>query len=136
MSKKGIPRKGLKRAAIKSMKGGKSLKRRKRDTTGMSRSTKAGTKFSVGKVADFMKRGKYSDRTGAQAAVFLTGAIEYICAEILELSGNMARTMEKKRIPPRAIKLALDNDDEFPFITTHITIAGAGTSTVTQFRDS
>jgi histone H2A len=57
----------------------------------VSRSSKAGLQFPVGRIARFLKRGKYADRIGAGAPVYLAAVMEYLAAEVLELAGNAAR---------------------------------------------
>lgn len=47
-----------------------------------------------------------------QAAVYLTGVLEYIAAEIMELSGNAAKQEGAKIIVPRHVMLAICTDDE------------------------
>ena len=46
----------------------------------VSRSAKAGLQFPVGRVARFLKKGKYADRIGAGAPVYLAAVLEYIAA--------------------------------------------------------
>jgi hypothetical protein len=48
----------------------------------MSRSTKAGLQFPVGRIARFLKAGKYSTRVGAGAPVYLAAVLEYLAAEV------------------------------------------------------
>lgn len=47
-----------------------------------------------------------------QAAVFTTAVLEYLVAEVLELAGECALQMKKKRIVPRHIMAAIKRDDE------------------------
>ncbi len=49
----------------------------------MSRSAKAGLQFPVGRVARYLKKGKYAERVGAGAPVYLAAVLEYLCAEVL-----------------------------------------------------
>ena len=50
---------------------------------------------------------KLARRTGVHAAVYLTSAMEYLVAEVLELSGCAAHDNKKGRISPRHIMLAI-----------------------------
>ncbi len=75
----------------------------------VSRSSKAGLQFPVGRVARYLKKGKYAERIGAGAPVYLAAVLEYLTAEVLELAGNAARDNKKNRIIPRHIQLAIRN---------------------------
>ncbi len=57
----------------------------------VSRSAKAGLQFPVGRIARYLKKGKYAERIGAGAPVYLAAVMEYLTAEVLELAGNAAR---------------------------------------------
>jgi histone H2A len=48
----------------------------------VSRSHKAGLQFPVGRIARFLKAGKYSTRVGAGAPVYLAAVLEYLAAEV------------------------------------------------------
>ena len=52
----------------------------------VSRSHKAGLQFPVGRIARFLKAGKYAERVGAGAPVYLAAVLEYLAAEVLSLS--------------------------------------------------
>ncbi|EKX39068.1 hypothetical protein GUITHDRAFT_47177, partial [Guillardia theta CCMP2712] len=78
----------------------------------VSRSKKAGLQFPVGRVHRYLKSGKYAERIGAGAPVYLAAVLEYLSAEVLELAGNAARDNKKSRIIPRHIQLAVRNDEE------------------------
>ena len=75
-------------------------------------SAKAGLQFSVPRVARFMKQGRYADRIGGGAPVYLASALQYIVSEIVELAGNEAQNAKKQRIAPRHVMLAIRNDLE------------------------
>ncbi|PIA29962.1 hypothetical protein AQUCO_05800208v1 [Aquilegia coerulea] len=75
-----------------------------------SRSSKAGLQFPVGRISRFLKAGKYAQRVGAGAPVYLASVLEYLTAEVLELAGNAARDNKKTRVVPRHIQLAVRND--------------------------
>ncbi|OQR86285.1 histone H2A type 1 [Achlya hypogyna] len=91
-----------------------------------SRSSKAGLQFPVGRVARFLKKGRFSQRIGGGAPVYLAAVLEYLCAEILELAGNAARDNKKSRIVPRHIQLAVRNDEELNKLLGDVTIASGG----------
>ena len=92
----------------------------------VSRSAKAGLQFPVGRVARFLKKGKYATRVGAGAPVYLAAVLEYLAAEVLELAGNAARDNKKSRIIPRHIQLAIRNDEELSKLLGTVTIAAGG----------
>ncbi|KAM3214657.1 hypothetical protein ACQJBY_066906 [Aegilops geniculata] len=52
----------------------------------VSRSSKAGLQFPVGRVARYLKVGKYAQRVGAGAPVYLAAVLEYLAAEVRILS--------------------------------------------------
>ena len=62
----------------------------------ITRSTKAGLQFPVGRIARYLKQGKYATRIGAGAPVYLAAVLEYLAAEVLELAGNAARDNKVK----------------------------------------
>eukprot|EP00798_Chlamydomonas_sp_ICE-L_P024052 gene24052-biopygen18552 len=92
----------------------------------VSRSSKAGLQFPVGRVARYLKKGKYAERVGAGAPVYLAAVLEYLCAEVLELAGNAARDNKKTRIVPRHVQLAIRNDEELSKLLGSVTIANGG----------
>ena len=77
-----------------------------------SRSSRAGLQFPVGRIARYLKQGKFAERVGAGAPVYLAAVLEYLAAEVLELAGNAAKDNKKTRIIPRHIQLAVRNDEE------------------------
>ena len=106
-------------------KGGKGG-RGKSDKKAVSKSSKAGLQFPVGRIGRFLKKGKYAARVGAGAPVYLAAILEYLTAEILELAGNAARDNKKNRIIPRHIQLAVRNDEELNKLFGGVTIASGG----------
>ncbi|PNH08201.1 Histone H2A [Tetrabaena socialis] len=92
----------------------------------VSRSAKAGLLFPVGHIARSLKKGKYSERVGAGAPVYLAAVLEYLTAEVLELAGNAARDNKKNRIVPRHIQLAIRNGEELGMLLGEVTIDSGG----------
>ena len=103
-------------------KGGRGKKGRKSS----SRSAKAGLQFPVGRVARYLRQGRYAARVGSGAPVYLAAVMEYLAAEILELAGNAARDNKRSRIIPRHLQLAVRNDEELNKLLGGVTIAAGG----------
>lgn len=88
-------------------KGKKKTKKRP-----VPRSRHAGLQFPVGRIVRLMRQRSIVPRIGEHAAVFTTAVLEYLAAEILELSGNAARDFKRTRIDPRRIALAIRSDED------------------------
>lgn len=113
-------------AAVAAAKGGRGRGRGKPTAKAVSRSSKAGLQFPVGRVARFLKKGRYAERVGSGSPVYLSAVLEYLAAEVLELAGNAARDNKKNRIIPRHIQLAVRNDEELSRLMGGVTIANGG----------
>ncbi|KAI3868045.1 hypothetical protein MKX03_035261 [Papaver bracteatum] len=103
-------------------KGGRKGGDRKKSVT---KSAKAGLQFPVGRITRFLKKGRYAQRLGSGAPVYMAAVLEYIAAEVLELAGNAARDNKKSRIIPRHLCLAIRND-ELGRLLAGVTIASGG----------
>ncbi|KAL1545916.1 hypothetical protein AAHA92_22587 [Salvia divinorum] len=57
----------------------------------VSRSVKAGLQFPIGRIGRYLKKGRYAQRVGSGAPVYMAAMLEYLAAEVLELAGNAAR---------------------------------------------
>ncbi|VAI23858.1 unnamed protein product [Triticum turgidum subsp. durum] len=75
----------------------------------VTRSVKAGLQFPVGRIGRYLKKGRYAQRVGSGAPVYLAAVLEYLAAEVLELAGNAAKDNKKTRIIPRHLLLAIPN---------------------------
>ena len=107
--------KGAKGARGKKAAGGKKTK-----------SSKAGLTFPVGRLGTALKKGRFAKRIGAGAPVYMAAVLEYLTAELLELSGNAAKDNKKTRINPRHIQLAIKNDEELNKFVGTATISAGG----------
>jgi len=102
----------LRAPAVKGGKGGKGKSAAGGEPARMSSSKKAGLQFPVARVLCYMQGRNAAPRVGTTSAVYAAAVLEYLTAEILELAGNAARDLKKKRLTPKAIKLAVLNDEE------------------------
>ncbi|KAJ9454734.1 Histone H2A.Z [Diplonema papillatum] len=91
-----------------------------------TQSSRANVQFPVGRVHRMMKGGLvHGRRVSATGAVYLTAVLEYLCAEILELAGFVAKSRHGLRITPRYLMFAIRGDQELDkFIKA--TIASGG----------
>ena len=94
----------------------------------VSGTKKAGITFPVGRIGKVLRKGKYTPRTSASAAVFMAAALEYLSSETLELAAKMLNTKKdkNKRISPRAICLAVRNDEDLGALLQNVTISRGG----------
>lgn len=76
--------------------------------------SKARILFPVARVLKKMKKGRYADRISSKSAVSVAAVLEYLTAEMIEMSGEFCLENEKKSnvIKPRHICLAVRKDEE------------------------
>ena len=98
-------KKGVKKTATKTAVDGE----RQHPKT---RSSRAGLQFPVGRLHRFLREGRYGDRVGAGAPVFMAAVLEYLTVEVLELAGNAARNNSETSISPTHVMFAIMNDEE------------------------
>ncbi|KAG9128803.1 hypothetical protein Leryth_009559 [Lithospermum erythrorhizon] len=110
----------------KSTKGAAGRKKGGAHKKAVTRSNRAGLQFPVGRIGRYLKKGRYAQRVGSGAPVYLAAVLEYLAAEVLELAGNAARDNKKARIIPRHLLLAIRNDEELGKLLAGVTIAHGG----------
>lgn len=79
-----------------------------------SKQSLAGLQFSVSRVEREMRKcaAGCKCRLSAEAPIYLAAVVEYLVAEILELSGNASRDNKRVRITTRHIFLAIGHDED------------------------
>jgi histone H2A len=65
---------------------------------------------------------------GKTSVVQMAGAMEYLCAEILEIAGVCTMERKKVRMMPRDIELAVRGDEDLAAWLKNETFFGAGTA--------
>lgn len=55
----------------------------------VSRSVKAGLQFPVGRIGRYLKKGRYSQRVGTGAPVYMAAVLEYLAAEVISPPYNV-----------------------------------------------
>lgn len=78
----------------------------------ISRASMAGLLFPVTRIENMMMELSTVARKTDTAAVYLAAVLEYLTAELVELSGNTARDNKKTRISPRHIMSSIRTDSE------------------------
>uniref|UniRef100_A0A336LTK0 Histone H2A n=1 Tax=Culicoides sonorensis TaxID=179676 RepID=A0A336LTK0_CULSO len=93
-----------------------------------SKRQKAGLQFNVDKIKKMMKTSSLRNtKIRNEAAVYCTAVIEYLIAEILELSGDACKANKRARIIPRHILLAVRSDDELASLFNNVVFPEGGT---------
>ncbi|KAF8280690.1 putative histone H2A [Trypanosoma cruzi] len=84
--------------------------------------------FPVGRVGSLLRRGQYARRIGASGAVYMAAVLEYLTAELLELSVKAASQQAKKpkRLTPRTVTLAVRHDDDLGMLLKNVTLSRGG----------
>ena len=78
----------------------------------MTGQLRSGLIFAPARCQRYLRSGRYADRMGASAGVFMAGVLQYLSEEILELSGKMCLQHKRTNITPQHINLALRSDEE------------------------
>ncbi|XP_069895491.1 histone H2A-Bbd type 1-like [Dipodomys merriami] len=86
----------------------------------MTRSARAELQFPVSRVDRFLREDKYAQRLCSLTPVFLTGILEYLVSNILDLAGKEARRNGTTCITPEHVKMVVENQKEFQFIHHNI----------------
>ncbi|CAF1080584.1 unnamed protein product [Rotaria sordida] len=93
----------------------------------LSRATRAGIIFPVSRIHRQLRSLPSAPKRITQgASVYLSAVIEYLVAELLELSGNAARDCRRTRIIPRHILLAYANDYELNRLLSNCILPDSG----------
>tara|TARA_B110000285_G_C14759939_1_gene439086 strand:+ start:154 stop:522 length:369 start_codon:yes stop_codon:yes gene_type:complete len=89
--------------------------------TSVSGQTRAGLIFAPARCQRAIKQGRYSERYGKSAGVFMAGVLEYLTAEVLDLAHVEMQSMKNGSIQPKHINLAFRRDQELGMLMQHAT---------------
>lgn len=95
---------------------------------GGNRSAKAGLIFPVGRVGSLLRKGQYARRVSASSGTYLAAVLEYLTAELLELTVKAAtqNKSKSKRLTPRTLTLAVRHDDDLGALLQNVTLSRGG----------
>ena len=82
--------------------------------------------FPVGRIHRHMRMGRTAKRISAGAPVYLASVLESLVGEIMDLAGNAAKQNKRKRILPRHLQLAVQNDEDLKKIFHGAIVPGGG----------
>ena len=100
---------------------------RKSSGKSVSQSKRAGLIMPVGRIGSMLRKGRYAPRVSRSASVFLSAVLEYVVAEVLELSAKAVLQRGKaKRITPRALTLAVRHDADLGLLLKDVTLSRGG----------
>ncbi|CAF0714673.1 unnamed protein product [Brachionus calyciflorus] len=113
---------GKKLAELNKQRKAQGIEKKKRRNL----SAKSGVLFPVNYILKNMKK-MFPDRIiSKEGGIYMSSVLEYLCSEILDLSGDIALKSKKKRIIPRYIQLAINNDEELHHLLNNVIIAQGG----------
>lgn len=99
-----------------------NLKQNKIKKTLRSRTERAGINFPVGRVHRGLRHGYFGFGLESDVPVFIGAVLEYLCTEVLVLSGQVARETGSRRIRPRHIIFAVRSDEGLNELLNKVTI--------------
>ena len=99
----------------------KSIKKMKKLTPATAK--RSGLTFPAVRVRRNMIKGRFGKKVHSSAGLFLAAVLEYLTAEILELSGNAASDNKKKLLTPRHVQMAIRHDEELDSLLQDVTIS-------------
>ena len=111
--------------APKGRKSGPAASQRNRKKP-QAEHAKIGLVFPIGRVGRYLKKGRFSERVGKGAGIFMAAVLEYITCEIIELAGSVAAEHGRKTIAPRHLQLAVRNDEELAKMMSATLISEGG----------
>ncbi|CAJ1008363.1 putative C-terminus of histone H2A [Leishmania naiffi] len=84
--------------------------------------------FPRGLIGRLLRAGQYARRVSASGAVYMSAVLEYLTAELLEMSVKAAAQSPKKprRLTPRIMMTAVRHDEDLNSLLKHVTLSRSG----------
>lgn len=80
----------------------------------------------VGRIHRYMRKATFGVRIGGSSSVYMAGVLEYLLVEVLFGAGDICREMQKKRLTPQHISLAIRQDEDLSDLLCNVTIPQGG----------
>lgn len=103
----------------KAVKRFEAYKKQRRAFDKSSKSSKSGIVVSVARVEKLLRE-SLPKNVSEEAPIYLTAVLEYLLAELLELSSNSARVHHRITITPTDLSLTTEMDDELNNLMTRL----------------
>ena len=101
---------------------------------GVKKEKRAGISFPVTRIKRYMTKMRANKTVRDTAAVFLSAVLEYLCAEVTDLAGNMALDDNKKTFNQKHLFKALESDHQLTKVFNGLIHEGGVKQTVNDFR--
>jgi histone H2A len=91
-----------------------------------SMSSRCNLLFPVARFKRYLHEDRYAKKISPKSCVYLAAVLEYLSAEVLDISSEVAKQFKRTRINPRHITLAIRNDEELNRLLPNTTIVEGG----------
>tara|TARA_X000001036_G_scaffold33877_3_gene27676 strand:+ start:15417 stop:15839 length:423 start_codon:yes stop_codon:yes gene_type:complete len=115
--------KAAKKAEKKKAAGDEGAQKKK----SVSRAQKAGIVFPCARIGKSLKKDGRSKRVATTSSICIAVALEYTCAEILELAVEKCKKDNRKRVSPQDIVRAVRADPELHRLTSGMVLSAGET---------
>ena len=103
-----------------------TLSIRNRNPVRRTVSSKANLLFPVGRLKRYLHEDRFATKISQKSCVYLAAVLEYLTAEMLDISSDVATQHQRKRINPRHLTLGIKNDSELNNLLPNVTIKEGG----------
>ncbi|XP_059672713.1 late histone H2A.2.2-like [Gavia stellata] len=73
----------------------------------LSRSSRAGLLFPVSRVDRQLRQGRFAERFGARAPVYLAAVLQWVTHKTMEVAGKISKQSKQQRISPSHLQMAV-----------------------------